>query len=61
MLQVSEDDYSEFAERALESGIEKGMLERENLDSIFTNSKIKVFKNVYCFCKLLYIKTDCCT
>ena len=44
MLQVSEDDYSEFAERALESGIEKGMLERENLDSIFTNSKLRSSK-----------------
>lgn len=40
MLQVTEEDYAELAERALKPRIEAGKLESENLDSIFTNSKL---------------------
>lgn len=40
MLQVTEEDYAEFAERALKPRVEAGKLESENLESIFTNSKL---------------------
>ncbi|MEY8700261.1 hypothetical protein AALH12_03595 [Streptococcus ferus] len=44
MLQVTEEDYFELAKRAIKPRIEAGTLESENLDSIFTNSKLRSSK-----------------